>query len=123
MSDILPELLKQIAVYWPPGAADRDNIKSPGTAREIACRWNPKQIDRVDAQGSTYVSTAQIYHEDANVALEGYFWLSTYTTDDPAGSALAAAPTGSNIPKNKRVKETEHVPDVDNDEQLYMAFV
>ena len=65
---ILTRMLKQTAVYWPPGSeasggSDFDDYGKPlyGAAVEISCRWEDVSVEYIDAQGTNRTSNAIVY--------------------------------------------------------------
>ena len=122
MPDILENLLQQVAVYWPPLAPNKSGRRLPDidNPREVFVRWNWRNEDRQDIQGHKYVSTATVLHEDVEIELEGFLWLSPYCKETASGTALANIPSDVN---RQRIMERQHIPDIDNDEQLYKAIV
>jgi len=121
MTTILEDLLTQVAIYWPPGTPNEFNRIVPGDPREIKVRWNYQLADRINDQGDQYLSSGEIYHQDTDIALRGILWLSEAKATDPTGTALASIP--ATIPKKGTILEIQHIPDVDNCEQLYKAFI
>ena len=78
---IITRMLKQTAVYWPlaganSGGDDFDNYGQPQvtTPVEVACRWEDKTEEFLDAQGHQQLSRAVVY-VDADLDVGGILML------------------------------------------------
>jgi hypothetical protein len=120
MPNILPGLLKQRAVYWPPGTYDKYGERAYGTPQEVVVRWNPTFEEAVDAQGKTFISSTTVY-ANQDLKINGYLWLSSKTIKDPEGSGLLEAP--ATPPTNQLIRSSVEISDVDLQETIYEARI
>jgi len=115
---ILPELLYQVAVYWPIGAITQTGRRdyTAVTPVEIFCYWNngTHGVTKTDGKGITAVAKVITNYQ---VVQGGVLWLSNYTKADPAGLALASKP--STVPTHQMIEQVERVFSVSGDEILY----
>lgn len=77
---ILTKMLKQYAVYWPPGSEaggqDFDSYGRPvyTTAIEIRCRWEDIAEEFIGPDGTDQVSRSKVF-VDRDVRTGGVLWL------------------------------------------------
>jgi hypothetical protein len=109
--NILPGLLNQRCIYWPPSETpDRYGKYTPQTPVELPCQQEStiKSINTSD--GKTVAITATLFLSQ-EVSKEGWLML----------GSLDEAPT---FPvEDYRIKHVMTFQDIDNDEKLWKAFV
>lgn len=116
--NILPELLYQVAVYWPIGELTQTGRRdySSVTPVEIYCHWKNGTHGVTRTDGTSITATAKVY-TNYKVVQGGVLWLSDYTKADNAGLALASKP--SSVPTHQKIEQVERVFSVSGDEVLY----
>lgn len=105
MADVLkPEVLRQYAVYWPPGDPSDTGTVTFGRPVEIRCRWTDQAVEFMDARGnaSTSKSTVMV---DRDVEPDGVLRLGRMSSVPD----LAAAPFENT--EAWRVKQFDKIPD------------
>jgi hypothetical protein len=107
---ILPGLLKQDCVYWPPGSIDKFGRLSVGAPRRLKCQWENKKIVATNPNGKTFEVTTQVFLSE-EILEEGWLWLGTYK-DKPT------VPPGE-----LKIKMVSSFQDVDNREKLWKALI
>lgn len=58
---IITRMLKQIAVYWAPLAPDKFGKTTYAAPVEITCRWEQRDEEFKDRDGSVLISPAVVY--------------------------------------------------------------
>jgi hypothetical protein len=107
---ILPGLLKQRCVYWPPGQIDKFGNYAVGNPVELACQWVNRKTILTNPNGKTFEVSSQV-HLSVEVQEEGWLWL---------GKMKDRPQTPSNETK---IRNVTRQPDTDNDEVLWIAGV
>ena len=122
MSKMLPELLKQVALYWEQGEVTATGRRdySGVTPIEIPCHWK-NEIVRFNTNDGTVMKTHAFVWTSYEVKQGGVLWLSSALTSAPAGTALAETPSA--IPTNQLIEDVERHWSVEGDEVLYQAMV
>jgi len=111
--NILPGLLNQTLVYWPPAARNEFGKATYGTPVQLSCHWEQEQVEIKDAEGNNFISTATIFL-DQEVLRGGWVW----------EGLLADAPANPITPVPlQQIKQCRRVPDVDNTETVYIANI
>ena len=120
--NILAGLLNQVAVYWQPGIRKEDGSfdYTAVTPIEVVCYWNNTKTEAVDPDGETVTVMATVFIS-VEVKRRGVLWLSTATINDPAGTALAAAP--DNPPMDRIIQTVVDQKDIEAIETLWVATV
>lgn len=70
---ILTSTLNSFAVYWPPLPEDQYGQPRYDTPVEVACRWEDRQDQYVDARGQVQVSNA-VVKVQTTLATKGVLW-------------------------------------------------
>lgn len=110
MPNILPGLLNQVCVYWPPGSSDKFGAVTPGTAREVACQWEERAETITTADGRILVIHATVFLP-SEIVEGGWLYL----------GRLAGAPAAP--PKENRIRQVLTFQDVDANERLWKALL
>lgn len=71
---IYTRMLRQNAVYWPPGGNDEQGRPAPGEPELIKVRWEDRNDNFVDATGNLRTSRARVY-TSKDVVLLGFLHL------------------------------------------------
>ncbi len=83
MNSYEKRIMKQKAVYWPPGDFDEYGRPKTGTAVELSVRWEMKNQEFIDPQNTRQVSTAVIL-VPVDVAVGGLLYLGTLVETEEA---------------------------------------
>lgn len=87
---IYTRILKQKCVYWPPGPAGDYGKTTYGTAVEIDCRWLVIQKEFVTREGTTLISTDQVFVGQP-IEPEGWLWKGELADVPDAGDPVASS--------------------------------
>lgn len=115
MPDIIPDMLNQTLVYWTAGSTNRYGNIVYSEPQELPCRWEDFRQVMTDSEGKQFLSTGKIYLA-APVALRGYVFEGT----------LDDLPDNFESPGHSKecfeVRIFRSIPDLDDEETLYMAY-
>lgn len=113
--DILDDMRRQKAVYWPPGGFDDFGKVSYGDPQEIRVRWEDINEAFTTPGGQTLQSRAKVY-AGQDLELQGYLWLGRK-------SQLTDAAHPKNNENAYEIKRFDKLPTVDGDEFLRTAYL
>lgn len=105
---ILPGLLKQMCVYWPPGLPNKYGVANFGSPRALPCQWEEANQTITSPDGRILTTTATV-HLSVEVQEGGWLYL----------GALYSAPVEP--PPRNRILLVQRFQDIDNDERLWIA--
>ena len=108
---IITKVLRQKAVYWPPGDRDKYGRNTFGSPVEIKCRWDDKIQEVVQEDGSETMSVAEVM-VDRDLAVGGVLLLGELDTEKENATRpdlLAGASFIGTWEKNPNLKATEFV--------------
>lgn len=113
--DILDDMRRQRAVYWPPAEINEFGKIGYGPPQEIRVRWEGVNEAFVTPAGQTLQSKAKVY-PGQDLELQGYLWLgkASQLTD-------SANPKGN--PDAYEIKRFDKIPTVDADDFLRVAYL
>lgn len=122
MPQILPKLLYQVAIYWDIGILTETGRRDYASVVpiEVACHWTNELNFTPSNDGRTPKSTARVLTL-VEVVEGGVLWLTSATTNDPAGTGLAQIPSA--IPYHNKIEHIERHYSISADEILYKAFI
>lgn len=110
MPNILPGLLNQTCVYWPPGSPDKFGAVTPGAARELVCQWEQSTNVITTPDGRTLTVSATVFLSSA-VSEGGWLYL----------GRLSGAP--ATPPKDNRIQQVLTFQDIEANERLWKAML
>jgi len=108
--NILPGLLNQTCVYWPPGTLDKFGNRTFGDPVELRCQWENRKTVMTNPNGKTFEVSSQVFLA-LEVEEEGWLWLGSF-------SGRPSTP-----PEETKIKNVSSFQDVDNDEKLWIAGI
>lgn len=108
--NILPTLLVQRCVYWPPGQTDRHGVRAPGQRRPLACAFESTRRTIKRPNGASLEISSTVFLAEP-VEEEGWIWL----------GPIEEAPTQPD--DQLRIKAVSRHSDTDDREQLWKAMV
>lgn len=112
---LLESMLKQTAVYWPPGSAESGGVdfnergeRLYATAVQIKCRWTDVSKVFINAQGVEQVSRAKVF-VDRDVKAGGMLYLGrltdvAYLTDPKANDGAWEIASFKKTPNKRATK-------------------
>lgn len=119
---IITRMLKQTAVYWPPGSTDSDGddfddfgVPIVTTPLEISVRWEDIAEEFIDSEGTRQISRSRIY-VDRDVEIGGILMLGELTDITDA----------VNIKENDgawEIRQFEKLPNLRQTETLRTVFL
>jgi len=122
MANILSDLLRQVAIYWPVGGLTESGRRdySSVTAVEVPCYWSNEVASFTDVIGRRLDYNCKII-TSYEIQQEGVLWLTTAKVTDPAGTGLAQIP--SSIPMHQKVRYVERYFSLDANEVMFKGYM
>lgn len=86
---VISKVMRQRAIYWPPGVPDNYGKIGYGSVEVVRCRWDDEYVEFMTPEGSKEISNASVMVSKA-VALGGVLMLSPLPATASDEERLAA---------------------------------